>query len=231
MSESHALFATHGSLGVVDLGATKTVIGSDLVVDLIQSLHPNIRSQLFRCPCHITFRFGNHGTLKSTQALVVPLQDMLLKIAIVPGSTPFLISNTLLRAFHAVIDVERHVMWSKKFHREFPLQLTPKGLFLVDLNDLAALPANASATQPSAETHLAEISLPKSDSVSAAEGNQDEVFCQKDQLVSQVLMHKHDMKANMPVMKSETSEPKSSHSLPLRQRLNGTFTGWLNPRQ
>ena len=213
LSESHALFATHGSLGVVDLGATKTVIGSELVVDLIQSLHPSIRSQLSRCPCHVTFRFGNHGTLKSTQALVVPLQDMLLKIAIVPGSTPFLISNTLLRAFHAVIDVEKHVMWSKKFHREFPLQLTPKGLFLVDLNDLAALPADASATQPHAETHMAEISLPKSKSVSTAGGIQDEVCFQGDKVVSQVSMHEHDMKANMPMRTSETSEPKSSPSV------------------
>ena len=69
LSESHALFAQRMvAWGVVDLGATKTVIGSELVVDLIQSLHPNIRSQLSRCPCHVTFRFGNHGTLKSTQS-------------------------------------------------------------------------------------------------------------------------------------------------------------------
>ena len=161
ISEDHVLFATHGSHGVVDLGATKTVIGSNHVAELINSLHPKIRNQLSRCPCQVTFRFGNHGTLKSEQALVVPLQGLKLKIAIVPGSTPFLISNTLLRAFEAVIDVEKHVMWSKKFHQEYPLQLTSKGLFLIDLNVLAAKTAHPVSTKP-AETHVAETNLPKS---------------------------------------------------------------------
>ena len=163
VAEEPALFARHGSLGVVDLGATKTVIGSDLVADLINNLHPNIRKKLSRCPCNVTFRFGNHGTLKSEQALVVPLPNLLLKVAIVPGGTPFLISNTLLGAFQAVIDVQKHVMWSKKFNREYPLQLTPKGLFLVDLNDLAETSANATADRTLAETHLAEEAVPKGD--------------------------------------------------------------------
>ena len=156
-------FATHGSYGVVDLGATKTVIGSQKVGELINSLDPHVRKQVTRCECNITFRFGNHGTLKSEQALVVPLPNLLLKVAIVPGGTPFLISNTLLRAFQAVIDVEKHVMWSKKFNREYPLQLTPKGLFLVDLNDLAETSANATAARMPAETHLAEEAVPKGD--------------------------------------------------------------------
>eukprot|EP00435_Cladocopium_sp_Y103_P007040 s2925_g2.t1 len=160
IAEEPLLFETHSSLGVVDLGATKTVIGSNLVADLINNLRPEVRKKLSRCPCQITFRFGNHGTLQSQQALVAPLQDMLLKIAIVPGSTPFLISNTLIRAFQAVIDVERHVMWSKKYQCEYPLQLTSKGLFLIDLNDLAANTAKPAAMTP-AETHLADSSPPK----------------------------------------------------------------------
>ena len=44
-------FASHGSFGIVDLGATKTVIGSKLVPELLNSLDPNIRSQVTRCPC------------------------------------------------------------------------------------------------------------------------------------------------------------------------------------
>ena len=35
----------------------------------------------------------------------------------------------------------------------------------------------------------------------------------KDKFVSQVSMHEHDMKDSMPVMTSEISEPKSSHSV------------------
>ena len=161
LSDATAMFATHSSLGVVDLGATKTVIGSDLVAELISSLHPSIRKKLQRCPCHITFRFGNHGTLQSEQALVVPLHDLLLKIAIVPGSTPFLLSNTLLRAMQAVIDVEKHVLWSKKYQQEYPLKLTSKGLFLIDLNDLAATTASIPKGMPPAETHVADSVPPK----------------------------------------------------------------------
>lgn len=64
MPEDHALFATHGSLGVVDLGAAKTAIGSNHVAELITSLHPKISNQLSRCLCQVTFHLGSHGTLK-----------------------------------------------------------------------------------------------------------------------------------------------------------------------
>ena len=130
-------FATHGSFGVVDLGATKTVIGSSLVPDLINSLSPEVRKSLSRCSCSITFRFGNQGVLQSTQALVIPIRGFLLKVAIVPGSTPFLLSNTLLRALEAVIDTAQQKLVARKIHRTIPLQLTAKGLFLLDINDLA----------------------------------------------------------------------------------------------
>ena len=32
-----------------------------------------VRKQVTRCPCVVTFRFGNHGVLRSQQALVVPI--------------------------------------------------------------------------------------------------------------------------------------------------------------
>ena len=124
-----ACFATHGSFGVVDLGATKTVIGSSLVPDLIKNLSPQVQKSLSRCSCSITFRFGNHGTLQSTQALVIPIHGFLLKVAIVPGSTPFLLSNTLLRPLGAVIDTEKKELHAKNINRTISLQLTARGLF------------------------------------------------------------------------------------------------------
>ena len=63
--EAMSCFATHDAWGIVDLGASKTVIGSQHVSELIRSLDSTIRSQLQRCPCNITFRFGNEGTLSS----------------------------------------------------------------------------------------------------------------------------------------------------------------------
>ena len=148
---SETCFATHGSFGVVDLGATKTVIGSNLVKDLINNLQPHIRRNLTRCPCKIAFRFGNHGILESEQALVVPIFGLKLKIAIVPGSTPFLLSNTLLRTLGAVIDTQNRTLFLKNSNQTIPLQLTPKGLFLLDLNDL--VPEEGTLGAQTAETH------------------------------------------------------------------------------
>ena len=98
------LFATHSTFGVLDLGATKTVIGSNLVASLLSGLDESIKQHVTRIQCEITFKFGNEGTLQSQHAMVVPIGQFRLKIAIVPGNTPFLISNTLMRALQAKID-------------------------------------------------------------------------------------------------------------------------------
>ena len=91
-----ALFATYGSFGILDTGATKSVIGSALVPDLLRSLHPKVRNKVQRCKCSVTFRFGNQGLLDSNHAIVLPIGNLGLKIAVVQGHTPLLLSNTLL---------------------------------------------------------------------------------------------------------------------------------------
>ena len=130
------LFVSHGCSGVVDLGASKTVIGSEHLSELIQSLDRTTQSQLQRCPCQMHFRFGNQGVLSSSQALIVPIGKAKVKIAIVPGKTPFLISNALLRGLQAVIDTHNHCLKSPFLHHPVKLSLTPRGLFLMDLNEL-----------------------------------------------------------------------------------------------
>ena len=170
-----ACFATHGSLGVVDLGATKTVIGSNQVKDLLASLDDNIRQKVTKSPCRITFRFGNQGTLQSEFALVVPIHGLLLKIAVVPGSIPFLLSNTLLRALGAVIDTEDHLLLSKKFRFTVPLQLTGKGLFLMDLNALAQTSAKTDNSPRVEETHMTIDQDQSEKSRKAAEGSNAKV--------------------------------------------------------
>ena len=149
-------FATHGAFGVLDLGASKTVIGSDHVANLIQNLDEDIRSQLSKCPCHVTFKFGNQGTLSSTQALVVPIGDLKLKIAIVPGGTPFLVSNTLMRAIRALIDCHSQRLGSPYMRESIPLELTPRGLFLINLNDLARAAVNTKLPCPSPSTKIVQ---------------------------------------------------------------------------
>ena len=125
------------------------MIGSQLVQGLLNGLNSHARKLVRRCPCSITFRFGNQGTLQSEQALVLPVLGMWLRIAIVPGSTPLLLSNTLLRAMGAVIDTSQKVIHATKVSKTIPIQLTEKGLFLLDLNDLV----DTKVSQQAAETH------------------------------------------------------------------------------
>ena len=163
-SESHAIyFATHGTHGIVDLGASKTVIGSNLVSEFLQNLNPEYREKAHRCPCQIVFRFGNQQTLMSQHAIVIPVGDLMLKIAIVPGNTPLLLSNSLMRALRASIDCEEHRLKSPKMEHPIQLQLTSKGLFLLDVNDLiqstqstSFLARNAANPKRPTETFVSE---------------------------------------------------------------------------
>ena len=92
--------------------------------------------------------------------MVVPIYGLQLKIAIVPGATPFLLSNTLLRAIGAVIDTGRKVLHSSRIGRAIPLVLTGKGLFLLDLNELACSPNDQCSKFSEAETHNVECPEP-----------------------------------------------------------------------
>lgn len=131
---------SRGSCGVLDSGATKTVIGSQHVADLIAGFDHDIRGQLKRSTCSITFRFGNQGTLDAKQSLIVPLGKLLLQIAIVPGATPFLISNSLIRDLKCTVDANRQEVRSPMLKEAVPLELTSRGLFLIDLNRVARAP-------------------------------------------------------------------------------------------
>ena len=114
------------------------VIGSKLLPSFMESLPHDVRKQLFRTRCEITFRFGNQGTLNSKQALVIPLTSigLGLKVAIVEGETPLLLSNTLIRTLRASINSERQGLTSPLLSRDIKLHLTPKGLYMLDLRSL-----------------------------------------------------------------------------------------------
>ena len=88
---SDVLFATSGTTGIVDLGASQTVIGDQQVSELLARLPVKIRDQVTRTSCNLTFRFGNQQTLTCRHAILLPLGSVKFRIAIVPGKTPFLI--------------------------------------------------------------------------------------------------------------------------------------------
>ena len=129
-------FATSGTVGVVDLGASQTVIGSEQVPELLSNLPEWVRQRTRRCPCNLTFRFGNHQTLASRHALVLPLGKQTFRIAVVEGKTPFLISNTFLKGLKAIIDTDEETLYSKVLSRYLQLTKSLKNLFLMDINQL-----------------------------------------------------------------------------------------------
>ena len=129
-------FASSGTVGVVDLGASQTVIGTQQVRELLQQLPLQVKQQVKRTPCHLVFRFGNHQTLVSRHALVLPLGNETFRIAVVEGKTPFLLSNTFLKGIQAVIDTHEGTLWSKKLNRYLNIEPSAKNLFLMDINQL-----------------------------------------------------------------------------------------------
>ena len=130
------LFASHGSVGVIDLGASQTVIGDRQVPELLQALPHHVRSQVKRVACNLCFRFGNHQTLTSRHALSIPLGKGSFRVAVVPGNTPFLLSSSFLKGIKAVIDTDEGVMFSKLLQRPLKIVSSNKNLFLMDINQL-----------------------------------------------------------------------------------------------
>ena len=128
---------SHGACGILDTGATKTVIGSQLIRGFLGALSPGLRAQVTRGPCKVMFRFGNQGTLMSQHSMIVPLGSLRLRIAVVPGQTPLLISNTLMRVSKASINMETQQLISVHLKTPVKLELSKKGLFLINVDDLA----------------------------------------------------------------------------------------------
>lgn len=142
-------FATTGAVGIVDLGASQTVIGAQQVKDLIGSLPQHVQSQIQRTSCNLTFRFGNHQTLTSRHAIVLPLGQAKFRTAIVPGKTPFLLLSSFLKGIQAIIDADQGTIWSKRLNKELHVERSSKNLFLMDICQLWADPNDAQPVQES----------------------------------------------------------------------------------
>ena len=135
-AECHSLFCSAGTTGVVDLGASQSVIGSDQLKELLEQLQPGIRSQLKRQEVDLIFRFGNHQTLQSKVAIHFPLHGQWFRVAVVHGKTPFLLSSKFLQTIQAVIDANECTLWSKLLNRYIPVYHNEKNLMMMNINDL-----------------------------------------------------------------------------------------------
>ena len=127
-----------GCPGIVDTGASKTVIGQRKVKALIQSMPLEIQNQMNWKKSETMFRFGNNAVLPSVGALYLPFGSRWMRIEVVEGDTPFLLSNSFLRAIDANVCIRNSSLRLNQLDIEVPLIVNPKGLFMVQLADVIA---------------------------------------------------------------------------------------------
>ena len=153
-----AVFASYESYGIVDLGASQTVMGQNQVDELLRALPKRARDNHYFADVNMTFRFGNNGTVDCTQALFVPVGKVWLKIALVASKTPFLISNSVFRSLGAVIDTANQEVYFRRLDCSVPLKLSNRKLFLLNLCDLIRRAEEKEKTAP-AETEKPNVVL------------------------------------------------------------------------
>ena len=103
---SEALACTDPSLAptqaILDTGASKCVMGDDLLREFLKSLSPTTRKEIREAPSAVRFRFGNNQTLTSMKKVLLPLKaegqkPLWLAVEIVRGQTSFLFSKRALK--------------------------------------------------------------------------------------------------------------------------------------
>ena len=82
------------------------------------------------------FRFGNNGTLESLEAVFISFGRRWLRLEVVDGTTPFLVSNAFLQAVPADICTSRKMLCMFHGRVSVPLSVSEKGLFSVDLVEI-----------------------------------------------------------------------------------------------
>ena len=133
------MVTTVGAEGVLDTGASRTVIGDKRVKQLLQGLSKECRDNARKVASDVKFRFGNSGTLSSKHAMLLLASDSSwVRVEVIPGNTPLLISNRLLRDLDAVIHVrDSFVQVGERRARTY---FDDKGLTIIDIAELLHVP-------------------------------------------------------------------------------------------
>ena len=121
-----ACFASSGTVGIVDLGASRTVVGSQ-VKEILTGVPESIRTKIRRTQ--------NHQTLSTQHALLFPFGDMWFEVAIIEGNTPFLLSASFLKRIGVIIDIEKNTLWSGVLQRYLQIGMSPRNLMMLDINE------------------------------------------------------------------------------------------------
>ena len=122
---------------ILDTGASRTIIGSERVPGLLKALQ-GIEVQ--RGPSRCVFRFGNSGLLHSEEALFLRrFGKGWLRVEIVPGSTPFLISTAVIEGMKGILDVHEGIMSFHGSKDHLKLRQVRKKLNCVNVRELLCL--------------------------------------------------------------------------------------------
>ena len=130
------LSAEVGCPGIIDTGASKSVIGQRKVKKLIASLPASVQSRVQWGKSDTVFRFGNNATLSSVGALYIPFGGCWMRLEVVSGDTPFLLSNAFLKATSADVSSRNSELVFHQQGCKVPLQVNSKGLFTVELSEV-----------------------------------------------------------------------------------------------
>ena len=142
ISPEQVMFAGVGCPGIIDTGASKTVIGRQKTEALLQSLPAEIQARVRWRRSSTIFRFGNNGILNSLGAMYIPFGHRWLKVEVVEGQTPFLLSIAFLRALRAEIHVAACELRIPGVREAVQLHCNSKGLFQLELADVLRVVAN-----------------------------------------------------------------------------------------
>ena len=125
-----------GCPGIIDTGASKSVIGQRRVKRLIESLPKAVQDRVQWGKSETVFRFGNNGVLSSVGALYLPIGDRWMRLEVVNGETPFLLSNAFLKSTAADVSSGNGELIFRELGCRVPLKTNPKGLFTVELSEV-----------------------------------------------------------------------------------------------
>ena len=128
--------AETGCRGIIDTGASKTVIGQGKVRELLKSFPSQVQKHVSWKKSETVFRFGNNAVFSSIGAVYIPFVRRWLNIAVIPGETQFLLSNSFLKAIDADVCTNKSCLRLNLCGAEIPLQANSKGLFVVELSEI-----------------------------------------------------------------------------------------------
>lgn len=146
------MFTSQGCWGIVDLGASQSVMGRHQVQDFLQEIPKHVRAKVREQPVSMTFRFGNNGTVMCNSAILIPIGKFWLRIAIVESTTPFLISNAVFRSLGAIVDTQEQTVQFRAVPCTVPLHLSSRRLFMLNVSELIQR-----AEEETAKTSVAEV--------------------------------------------------------------------------